>query len=671
MTEPKEGIQMKQRKYLGGFILAVLLTSAACLTACGECHHSYGNWSVLREVSCTSDGAQSRSCEKCGYTETQTLAALGHSQAPLPAQDATCAAPGLTGGVGCSACGLVLTAPTEVPALPHTVVVIAGVEATCTEEGLSEGRICSVCGITLAAQEPIKKTGHKIVESVGKNPTCTQSGWTAALRCSVCGTFTRAATALAPLKHNYVKLPGVEATCTQSGLKERSYCSRCQTPPTQLVIPALGHNMVTRPAVEATCTQSGKAAGQYCSRCGFGSSEVQTTPALGHSYSSTVTTAATCTQNGTRKYSCTRCGSSYTEAIVLKELAASEVYALAQKSLAEIAVYDKNGDFLGLGTGFVYSSDGKIVTNYHVIDGAWSATVFLGSKSYSATHILAYDKNLDLAILKIKAENLQAATLCTQEHPVGKTVFAVGSSLGLTGTFSQGIITYANRKLDGVSYVQHDAAISGGNSGGPLLNSYGEVIGINSWTLEDSQNLNFAISVRELSKLKETSPKTLSQVMQEEKDAFAILRDTLIQYGTWEKEDQDYSLYLGEGSLEGDILYRYVYYVPEYDCLDFYLFRYDGDTYVATVGLSLYADGSPCEWYYSNLDNNTLYGTLDPATLIKDFRLQLSGNNVYNDSIRRSLQEVAATMLQILCEHMTEDLAFLDISAVDLGFAGY
>ena len=81
----------------------------------------------------------------------------------------------------------------------------------------------------------------------------------------------------------------------------------------------------------------------------------------------------------------------------------------------------------------------------------------------------------------------------------------------MTATFSQGIITAVNRKIEGVTYIQHDAAISPGNSGGPLLNKYGEVIGINTWTLEDSQNLNFAVSSSVLLEMKYSTPLTMEQ----------------------------------------------------------------------------------------------------------------------------------------------------------------
>ena len=91
---------------------------------------------------------------------------------------------------------------------------------------------------------------------------------------------------------------------------------------------------------------------------------------------------------------------------------------------------------------------------------------------------MAFDELIDLAVLKVEQNGLVAATVCKNNVQAGETVYAIGSSRGLTNTYSQGIITHADRVLDGVTYVQHDASITNGNSGGPLINIYGEVIGI-------------------------------------------------------------------------------------------------------------------------------------------------------------------------------------------------
>ena len=208
---------------------------------------------------------------------------------------------------------------------------------------------------------------------------------------------------------------------------------------------------------------------------------------------------------------------------------ATEIYNQSIKYVGEITTYDKNGKEYALGTGFVISSDGNIVTNYHVIEGAYSADITVNNIKYTISSILAYDANIDLAVLKINANGLTAATICKQPVSVGSTVYAIGSSRGMTNTFSQGIITYADRIFDGVSHIQHDASITHGNSGGPLINDYGEVIGINTWGISDSQNLNFAVSADELDNLVYGSPTTLFNLFQEQSTPYGTLLSWLIE----------------------------------------------------------------------------------------------------------------------------------------------
>lgn len=149
----------------------------------------------------------------------------------------------------------------------------------------------------------------------------------------------------------------------------------------------------------------------------------------------------------------------------------------------------------GIGSGFFYET-GKVVTNYHIIEGATSIKVYLkDGNSYDVKYILSADKSLDLAVLSVP---VVIEPLKKNEHGVtpGESVYAFGSFLGtLTDKFTTGIVTNANRKMDDIHYIQTDAAITNENSGGPLINEYGEVIGINTWLLEKG---HFAIALEEL-----------------------------------------------------------------------------------------------------------------------------------------------------------------------------
>lgn len=324
-------------------------------------------------------------------------------------------------------------------------------------------------------------------------------------------------------------------SCTEDGIDTR-YCS-CGEMQTKK-ISSNGHTEVIDAAINATCDTEGKTEGKHCGVCNATLIEQTTIHPVGHQYNSgEITTKATCLQNGIETFTCKICGFLYEKTYSLPQYSATELYNQSVKYVGEIVTYDKKGAEIALGTGFVISSDGKILTNYHVIEGAYSADITINDIKYTISSVLAYDANIDLAVLKISASGLSAATICKQPVSVGTTVYAIGSSRGMTNTYSQGIVTYADRIVDGVSHIQHDASITHGNSGGPLINIYGEVIGINTWEISDSQNLNFAVFVDELDNLVYGTPRTLPELYQEEAASISannlqqVLIEFLVKYG--------------------------------------------------------------------------------------------------------------------------------------------
>lgn len=172
-------------------------------------------------------------------------------------------------------------------------------------------------------------------------------------------------------------------------------------------------------------------------------------------------------------------------------LSPTEIYEKCAPSVVQINTNSS------IGTGF-FISEGVIVTNYHVIEGATEISVQLNTgKTYKINSILGYDEDLDIAILSVSAK-VKPLTLSKFTPKIGSTVYTIGSSLGLEGTFTNGLVTTNSRIIDQVDFIQTNAAISPGNSGGPLLNAYGEVVGINTMQLVDGQNLNFAINIYQL-----------------------------------------------------------------------------------------------------------------------------------------------------------------------------
>lgn len=138
----------------------------------------------------------------------------------------------------------------------------------------------------------------------------------------------------------------------------------------------------------------------------------------------------------------------------------------------------------GQGSGFIIDADGYILTNAHVVDGADTVKVQLNNNKEYTAEVVGADKRTDVALVKIKGEHLPVAHLGDSDKvQVGDWVLAIGSPFGFTQTATQGIISAVARNLpsgDYVPFIQTDAAVNPGNSGGPLFNSKGEVIAINS-----------------------------------------------------------------------------------------------------------------------------------------------------------------------------------------------
>ncbi|MFR4069091.1 MAG: S1C family serine protease [Oscillospiraceae bacterium] len=144
------------------------------------------------------------------------------------------------------------------------------------------------------------------------------------------------------------------------------------------------------------------------------------------------------------------------------------------------------------GTGIIMSADGYIITNHHVIENAQAVSVLTNDdKEYTAS-IVGSDETSDLAVLKIEASGLQAAEFGDSSVlQVGDSVVAIGDPLGVTlrGTMTDGIISAINRDLTvndrTMNLIQTNAALNNGNSGGPLINCYGQVIGINTMKMSN------------------------------------------------------------------------------------------------------------------------------------------------------------------------------------------
>jgi S1-C subfamily serine protease len=158
---------------------------------------------------------------------------------------------------------------------------------------------------------------------------------------------------------------------------------------------------------------------------------------------------------------------------------------------------DKGGKTISQGSGFLVSRDGRVITNYHVIEDAKSAIIKLDNGAfYSIAGLVAADEGHDVAVLKADGKGFPTLSLGDSARmQVGEEVVAIGNPLSLETTVSSGIVS-AIRQLEGQgSVLQITAPISPGSSGGPLFNMRGEVIGITAFQVTRGQNLNFAIPI--------------------------------------------------------------------------------------------------------------------------------------------------------------------------------
>ncbi|MBQ2265651.1 MAG: trypsin-like peptidase domain-containing protein [Oscillospiraceae bacterium] len=180
-----------------------------------------------------------------------------------------------------------------------------------------------------------------------------------------------------------------------------------------------------------------------------------------------------------------------------------EIYAFMDESCSESSL-------TGTGSGVIISEDGYIITNAHVLEGEYFLVILDDGTEFDGS-VIGSDTKTDLAVLKIEAKELPAAMLGdSDEVYVGENVVAIGNPAGLTGTVTQGIVSAVDRQVRAesnafiMSCIQTDAAISPGNSGGALVNMYGQVIGITSSKYANSyitgnayEGLGFAITINQ------------------------------------------------------------------------------------------------------------------------------------------------------------------------------
>ena len=198
-------------------------------------------------------------------------------------------------------------------------------------------------------------------------------------------------------------------------------------------------------------------------------------------------------------------------ALVGAELSATEIYYMYCNSVVEICTEAEGGG--STGSGFFCDENGTVVTNYHVIENYATAKVYLLSgEEYEVKSVKGYDIKKDIAVLETECTDSVPLQFDTNGALTGDKVYTIGSSLGMTSTLSEGIVSCALRQMYDQIYIQTTAPISPGNSGGPLFNAYGDVIGINTMTFAGGQNVNFAVPIEEALNVSVSNPTTLEKL---------------------------------------------------------------------------------------------------------------------------------------------------------------
>ena len=448
------------------------------------------HWVIEKEATENEPGWKHEECENCDArrSENTPIAILQHKHKPtkVSGTPATCTKEGTLEHWICETekcagklytdetCTKQLTSLT-IPATGHTEVVDKAVAATCTTPGKTEGSHCSVCSTVIKAQTTVKATGHTEVVDKAVAATCTTPGKTEGSHCSVCSTVIKAQTTVNATGHTEVVDKAVAATCTTPGKTEGSHCSVCNTViKAQTTVNAKGHTEVVDKAVAATCTTPGKTEGSHCSVCNTVIKAQTTVNALEHAYSAWQYNAAdkthtkTCqhdathteTENcsfdggvvvtepavgkdGEKKFTCTVCGGSYTEAIpALEDEGIQRVFgatrydtaiAIAEQLKKNLGVSKFNAIVVASGTDFADALPGAYLANQK-----------------GAPVLLVRNRNQELNLVKdyIKA-NLAP----------GGTVYILGGEKAVPKAMETGLDGFTVKRLGGATRYETNLLI--------------------------------------------------------------------------------------------------------------------------------------------------------------------------------------------------------------------
>lgn len=186
--------------------------------------------------------------------------------------------------------------------------------------------------------------------------------------------------------------------------------------------------------------------------------------------------------------------------IYCQTLSAEQIYEKVKDAVVVILAYDYNNELAAQGSGVVLNDKGYVVTNYHVLSGNERLEIMHGDEVIPYVDIIGIDVEKDILILKIEEKKFSSLKIGdVKKLKVGQRVYAIGSPMGFENSISEGIISgLRSYEESNKNYIQITASISPGSSGGAVVNSKGELIGMSTMTAKEGQNLNFAIPIDEI-----------------------------------------------------------------------------------------------------------------------------------------------------------------------------
>ncbi len=353
------------------------------------------------------------------------------------------------------------------------------------------------------------------------------------------------------------------------------------------------------------------------------------------------------------------------------ELTAEQIYSKCSPAVAYVTVYNKKGELTASGSGFFINGTGALVTNYHVINGCTSAQVETSdtNRKYNVLGVYHYSAEEDWAVLQVNCNGNAYLEAGDSSSVVGgAAVYAIGSPLGLQNTISQGIVSNPARVDGGITYIQTNAAISHGSSGGALIDKYGKVIGITSASYSDGQNLNLALPLSYVDRSTGGNYVTLDNLGPKKtsvEDPLALLQAYIYNYGDANYLSTDDKMYITYMlTTTGSNGHTYTFnFNPDNGVTNFQE-SYSTKYFNVSTTLFFYADNSVAFATYSYLDTIYARGCLGSGYVYPEMILD---PNSFCFNIWGGKAPLSQADAETECYHILVDMVY----TADALFASY